>query len=682
MISPMAKPATLVMTLLSLFLVSGTFAISYDHDPLPCMVACRARFHPSSCKRVCGIQISEDAGNDLSRDDPEQQLKKCQKDCRQRQPDDMECQRRCEQQYEEQTKQRNDGGEREQQPQKCRNQCRRQRLHQRECEQWCEQQYKEQTGQGGGDDDLSREDPIQQLKQCQKDCRQRQPGNIECQRHCKQQYEEQTEQGHGDGEMEQEDPKQQLQKCRHQCRQHHHHQSECEQWCKEQYKEQTGQGGGDDLDREVMQMERNEEQVMNNPYFFDEQSFNHRVWTEEGNIRVLKRFSRQSKLLQGIDNYRLVILEANPNTFIIPNHWDAEEVLYVVRGRGTISFLKENNKEVYNISKGDILRIPAGTTVFLINRDNNEKLCVAHLLQPVSIPGRYKEFFGAGGEDPESFYRSFSNDVLEAAFKTPRDRLEKLFGQQRKGAIIRASQEQIRAIERHASSSSSSHELSFEEWKGPFNLLNKKPTHSNKYGELHEANADDYKQLQDVDVQVSFANISRGAMHLPFYNSKATKVVWVEQGRGYFEMTCPHLSNQRRQSEEGRGQEQEEEQQHEGHVSYQRVRSRLSPNTVFVVPAGHPVVTVASRDENLQMVCFEINARDNQKYYLAGKKNIMRQMEREEKELSFNVPAREVEKIFNAQGEDAFAPGPEQRQEREEGRSHWLFEPSMIFVGF
>ncbi|XP_058110978.1 vicilin Car i 2.0101-like isoform X2 [Magnolia sinica] len=590
MISPMAKPATLVMTLLSLFLVSGTFAISYDHDPLPCMVACRARFHPSSCKRVCGIQISEDAGNDLSRDDPEQQLKKCQKDCRQRQPDDMECQRRCEQQYEEQTKQRNDGGEREQQPQKCRNQCRRQRLHQRECEQWCEQQYKEQTGQGGGDDDLSREDPIQQLKQCQKDCRQRQPGNIECQRHCKQQYEEQTEQGHGDGEMEQEDPKQQLQKCRHQCRQHHHHQSECEQWCKEQYKEQTGQGGGDDLDREVMQMERNEEQVMNNPYFFDEQSFNHRVWTEEGNIRVLKRFSRQSKLLQGIDNYRLVILEANPNTFIIPNHWDAEEVLYVVRGRGTISFLKENNKEVYNISKGDILRIPAGTTVFLINRDNNEKLCVAHLLQPVSIPGRYKEFFGAGGEDPESFYRSFSNDVLEAAFK--------------------------------------------------------------------------------------------GAMHLPFYNSKATKVVWVEQGRGYFEMTCPHLSNQRRQSEEGRGQEQEEEQQHEGHVSYQRVRSRLSPNTVFVVPAGHPVVTVASRDENLQMVCFEINARDNQKYYLAGKKNIMRQMEREEKELSFNVPAREVEKIFNAQGEDAFAPGPEQRQEREEGRSHWLFEPSMIFVGF
>lgn len=25
-------------------------------------------------------------------------------------------------------------------------------------------------------------------------------------------------------------------------------------------------------------------------------------------------------------------------------------------------------------------------------------------------------FFGAGGENPESFYRAFSNEILEAAF--------------------------------------------------------------------------------------------------------------------------------------------------------------------------------------------------------------------------------------------------------------------------
>ncbi|XP_058110929.1 vicilin Cor a 11.0101-like [Magnolia sinica] len=609
----MAKPATLVLTL---YLLSTTLALSYNPELEQCKLQCQqqpSRHQQTRCLSSCEKKYSHDSGNDLNRKDPEQQLQQCREECQQRQPGERECQQRCEQQYQEQTRQ----------------------------------------GHGGGD--KRREDPQQQLQQCREQCRQQQQHQSECEQQCEQQYKEQEEQGRGGGES-----RVPLKKCKERCR-YQPQQMECEQQCEQQYGEETRREGSP-------WSESSEEQARNNPYFFDEQSFTHRVRTEEGNVRVLKRFSRQSELLRGIDNYRLAILDANPNTFVIPHHFDAEAVFYVVRGRGTINLLRKNNKESYNIRRGDILTIPAGTIVFLINKDSDEKLCVAKLLLPVSTPGRYREFFGAGGEDPESFYRSFSNDVLEAIFKIPRERLERLFGQQRKGGIIRASQEQIRAIEKHASSYKGSRKWPFGESMGPFNLLDKKPTHSNNYGELYEANADDYKQLRDIDVQVSYANISRGGMQLPFYNSKAAKVVLVVQGRGYFEMACPHVSSQRRQSEQGRGQqheeeEEEEEQQHEGPVRYQRVRSRLSPNTVFIVPASHPIVTVASRDENLQMLCFEVNARDNQKYFLAGKKNILRQLEREEEELSFNAPSKEVEEIFNAQGEDAFAPGPEQDQE-------------------
>lgn len=49
--------------------------------------------------------------------------------------------------------------------------------------------------------------------------------------------------------------------------------------------------------------------------------------------------------------------------------------------------VRSEKRESLNVRCGDILRIPSGTTVYLINRDNNEKLVIVKLLQPVSIPG-------------------------------------------------------------------------------------------------------------------------------------------------------------------------------------------------------------------------------------------------------------------------------------------------------
>lgn len=58
-----------------------------------------------------------------------------------------------------------------------------------------------------------------------------------------------------------------------------------------------------------------------------------------------------------------------------------------VAGKGTVSMVRSEKRESINIRCGDILRIPSGTTVYLINRDNNEKLVIIKLLQPVFTPG-------------------------------------------------------------------------------------------------------------------------------------------------------------------------------------------------------------------------------------------------------------------------------------------------------
>lgn len=49
--------------------------------------------------------------------------------------------------------------------------------------------------------------------------------------------------------------------------------------------------------------------------------------------------------------------------------------------------LRSEKRESLNLRCGDILRIPSGTTVYLINRDNNEKLVIVKLLRPVFTPG-------------------------------------------------------------------------------------------------------------------------------------------------------------------------------------------------------------------------------------------------------------------------------------------------------
>lgn len=138
----------------------------------------------------------------------------------------------------------------------------------------------------------------------------------------------------------------------------------------------------------------------------------------------------------------------------------------------------------------------------------------------------------------------------------------------------------------------------------------------------------------------------------PYYNSRATKIAVVVEGNGYFEMACPHLSSSPPGST-GRSSGR-----------YQKVRAKLSRGDVIVAPAGHPIAAVASGDENLQILCFKINARNNEKVLLAGRNNVFNQIERRAKEMAFNIPAREVEEILNNQEETFFFPGPNKRQEQ------------------
>ncbi|CAK9147030.1 unnamed protein product [Ilex paraguariensis] len=559
----------------------------------------------------------------------------------------------------------------------CKQQCQRQegfdKSQRRQCEQGCELSYREkerrereQEGGRGGDrdDEWNPQSPEERLRQCVRTCEQREEEQRpQCRQRCEEEYRqerEREERGRGQGNAK--DPRKEYEKCQRKCQKKSEGTDErqrCESRCEEkrrererereseqeerererEQEEREGEGGGEGNPQYEGEEEEGREQ-MENPYVFEDQHFTSKIQTEHGRYRILQKFTERSELLRGIENYRIAILEAEPRTFVVPHHRDAEAVIFVANGQGSITLVLKEKRESFNLRYGDILRICAGTTVHITNRDKTQRLVIAKLLQPVSIPGQ---------------------------LETRRDRIQRLLGKQNQGMIIKASEEQIRGLSRQEEGGI----WPFgggESSRGPLNLFEKRPSKSNDYGQLYEVDERDYTKLEDLDVAVSFANITRGSMETPFYNSRATKIAVVIDGEGYYEMACPHLGSQRGEQQERQpGHRRESEGQRRGGPRYQRVSARLRRGTVFVAPASHPIAIVASSKGNLQVLCFEVNARNNEKYPLAGKRNVINQLEKEAKELGFSAAEKEVDEVFKSQDEDFFFKGP--RQQQHEGRS-------------
>ncbi|XP_031478048.1 vicilin Cor a 11.0101-like isoform X1 [Nymphaea colorata] len=487
---------------------------------------------------------------------------------------------------------------------------------------------------------LSERDPLKECKQrCHREISDERERRM-CERRC-----EEAAERRGDESASIFFPERDMRKeCERQCRREGRGRSEgwqeeCCRRCVEESEER--QRGRDDF---IEKREGRVEQGKENPYVWKQGEFQTKCRSEEGFSKLLPNFAEKSDLLKGLQNYRVEWIETRPNTMVVPHHKDADSLIYVCNGKGTIGILMEDKQETFDVSKGDIMVIPAGTTGFVANTDESENLCIFKILDSRSTsPGRVESFFGIGGEDQESFFQSFSSEILEAAFNTHKDQLRRLFGA-RKRVIVKASPEQIREISR-SGSKGGSHIWPFTgDSHGPYNLLDRKPWFSNRHGQIYRADENDHSPLRHFDVTVSFANLSAGSMLSPAMNSRAIKLAIVTNGSGYIEMACPHLSSQQKGEQETQG------------TRYRKVSAELRPMTVFIEPAGHPSAIVAKED--LQIICFDINARGNHKYMLAGKNNIYSNLRGAAGELAFGVSSKECERVLGAQEEEVIVKGP------------------------
>jgi hypothetical protein len=290
-----------------------------------------------------------------------------------------------------------------------------------------------------------------------------------------------------------------------------------------------------------------------------------------------------------------------------------------------------------------------------------------------------------------------------------------VFEKQSKGEITTASEEQIRELSKSCSHGGRSHGGGESMWDiKPSSLTSKKPLHSNNHGRSYEISRDDCPQLRALDIEVGLTNISsvsksfigiynflfsrissnskscfltsttclharvQGSMIAPGYSTHADKLLVVLDGSGYFEMACPHLSSSGRspspRRERGHGgrewgreeEEEEEEAEQEGGQQksrgYKQVKSRIREGSVVVIPAGHPTTLVAGEDKNLAVLYFSVNARHDEKVFLAGSNSLLRQMDEAAKALAFGAEKEKVDRVIGAQSDAVFLRGPSSRR--------------------
>ncbi|EOA32568.1 hypothetical protein CARUB_v10015858mg [Capsella rubella] len=422
-------------------------------------------------------------------------------------------------------------------------------------------------------------------------------------------------------------------------------------------------------------------------------SFKNWFQSNEGFVKILPKFTKRApNLFRGIGNYRFALFEMEPNTFLVPHHLDADFVVIILQGQGVVEYVTDKTKESFQVTKGDVVRLPSGVTHFATNTNQTVPLRFAKIMVPVNNPGQFKDYFPARSQFQQSYFTGFSKEVLSASFNIPEELVGRVFfGSQQMGQGImrRISPDQIKELTEGATSPSNKHKEKKSKHKdtntkwNPFNIFkhDSVETYTNDFGHFHEAHPESFDQLQDLHISVAWVNMKQGSLFLPHYNSRTTFVTFVENGCARYEMASPYTSQGEKQQQqqlwpEQGGEEQEEDMSGQVH----KIVSRVCKGDVFIIPAGHPV-TLVSHDENFVSVGFGIHASNCTRTFLAGEENMLSNLDTVATKVTFSVGSKMAEKLFTSQNYSYFAPTTRSHQQTQEKREP-SFQSIFSFAGF
>nr|AAM81249.1 vicilin-like storage protein [Araucaria angustifolia] len=415
---------------------------------------------------------------------------------------------------------------------------------------------------------------------------------------------------------------------------------------------------------------RHGEEEGRNPYVFKEEEQERRLATDAGEIRAVPLFREFSTLVRDLENYELNFFHMKPDAFMRHHYSGADHLSFVLQGKARIQCVRKEKSMEENLDRGNLLFIPRGSMLSIVNNDPREELIMVNLLyNPNPYRQRHHESFY-----PVDMLNAFRRESLEAAFKVRSEDIERMFSRQDQRVFRFLSREEREKIMgRDDSQLSSFWPLKTrkgeaeEEHNKPFNLEKKDAKYSNKNGKYMEVDSEDYRPLKRQEdrnsMGVGYTRIEPGKITVPYWHSHAFTICVVVRGPGMLQMH-PRGGKQQTEAAKGKGEENQngnarrrEEGEGEFRVSYRRVESELRVGDVFVMPAGHASVQMAS-SERLEFLTFFVNFDRDSGNFLAGNNSVLKQLREEQLAADFGVERKEMQRMIGSQDKAVFVDGP------------------------
>ncbi|KAJ8486522.1 hypothetical protein OPV22_019007 [Ensete ventricosum] len=347
-------------------------------------------------------------------------------------------------------------------------------------------------------------------------------------------------------------------------------------------------------------------------------------------------------------SYHLQFITLEPGSLFLPVLLHTDMVFYVHTGRGTVTYVNEDKDETdeMDVGHGDVYRLEQGTVFFARSHPDptREQLRIHAIFDTAGIDHPLGCAVRAYS-NVSDLVQGFDERVLQMGFGASLESIRGIKWAPTPPSIVPFGEKDARVESK---------------WKegvlealmgvrGPTGIINKKKTKSKTFNffrakpDVENCNGwstavthKDLKALKGSNLAAFMVNLATGSMMGPHWNPRATEIATVIQGQGMVQVVCPSDPSGK-----------------VGDVSKcQNRRFKVQEGDVFVVPRFHPMAQVSYNNDTLVFVGFSSMAGKNHPQFLAGKRSLLRTIDRDVLAASFNAPnASAIGDLLVSQGE-------------------------------
>ncbi|KAK1588048.1 hypothetical protein Q3G72_019391 [Acer saccharum] len=407
------------------------------------------------------------------------------------------------------------------------------------------------------------------------------------------------------------------------------------------------------------------------------------VRTEAGEMRVVRSVGG-GRIVDRPMHIGFITME--PQTLYVPQYIDSSLILFVRRGEARIGSIYKDDLVEKKLKTGDIYHVLAGSTFYLENTRERQRLHIVCSIDPSESLGlgSFQSFFIGGGTHPASILEGFNRETLANAFNVTKSEVGEILNKQRGGPIVFVSdshspslwakfsqlkeQDRLQQLKRMAGFQPEPEEEEDEQeqeqeettlsWRkllnsvfrtrieksgrgrassespDSYNIYDRSPDFQNNYGWSVALDESDYSPLKHSGIGVYLVNLTAGSMMAPHLNPTATEYGIVLRGSGRIQIVYPNGTS--------------------------AMNTKVKQGDVFWVPKYFAFCQMSSRTSPLEFFGFTTSARKNRPQFLVGANSILRTLPNPELAAAFSVSEHRLKRFTEAQSEAVILPMAEE----------------------